>query len=412
VADVLERESTDLVVCDDEFRATVTAATDLPVVVAWHEQPVDALTVAALIARADNSTPPKPPRAARVVLLTSGTSGTPKGAERGGGSGGIGSVAGFFDRIPLRPHAVTVIGAPMCHAWGYAGLTLGASCASTLVMRRRFDALQTITDVERHRASVLWLAPVMLERIMALAPEVRTNLDLTSLRVTALSGSAVRSGAVTAFMDEVGDIVYNNYSSTEVGWAAIATPDDLRQAPGTAGRPPKGTRLQILDDNAQSVTTGQTGRIFVHNDNLFDGYTGGGGKEIHNGFMATGDVGHLDVVGRLFIDGRDDEMIVSGGENVYPVEVEALLGEHPAVAETAVVGVPDDDFGQRLVAFVVLRPQIDADCIDAELRAFVRDNLARHKVPRSFELLDELPRNASGKILKRQLCVLATKKSL
>ena len=202
-------------------------------------------------------------------------------------------------------------------------------------------------------------------------------------------------------MDVFGDVLYNLYGSTEVAWATIATPADLRAAPGTAGSPPAGTIVRLLDSDGREVPRGETGRIFVGNEMMFDGYTGGGGKEIVDGLMSTGDVGRLDSEGRLFVEGRDDEMIVSGGENVFPREVEDLLSEHEEIEEVAVVGVSDEQFGQRLRAFVVLRAGASLD--EQAVQEHVKSNLARFKVPRDVLFMDELPRNATGKILKREL---------
>jgi acyl-CoA synthetase (AMP-forming)/AMP-acid ligase II len=202
-------------------------------------------------------------------------------------------------------------------------------------------------------------------------------------------------------MDIFGDVLYNLYGSTEVAWATIATPEDLRAAPGTAGRPPMGTVVKLLDDSGHEAKPGEGGRIFVANRMVFDGYTGGGGKEIIRGLMSTGDVGRFDEGGRLFVDGRDDEMIVSGGENVFPREVEDLLADHPAIEDVAVVGVPDEDFGQRLKAFVVTRS--GEKLTEQAVKQYVKENLARFKVPREVVFLQELPRNATGKVLKREL---------
>jgi fatty-acyl-CoA synthase len=202
-------------------------------------------------------------------------------------------------------------------------------------------------------------------------------------------------------MDQFGDVLYNLYGSTEVAWATVATPQDLRAAPGTAGRPPRGTVVRLYDAAGAEVGPGETGRIFVGNELVFDGYTGGGGKAVVDGLMSSGDVGHFDDDGRLFVDGRDDEMIVSGGENVFPREVEDLVAGLEGVAEVAMIGVEDADFGQRLRAFVVLAE--GAVVSAADVRAHVKANLARYKVPRDVVFLEELPRNATGKVLKREL---------
>ena len=207
------------------------------------------------------------------------------------------------------------------------------------MLRRKFDPEETLRAVAQHRASALALVPVMLQRILDLGPQTIARYDTHSLRVIAVSGSALPGELATRAMDAFGDVLYNLYGSTEVAWATIATPEDLRAAPGTAGRPPIGTIVKLLDADGREVTAGEGGRIFVANEMMFDGYTGGGSKEIIGGLMSTGDVGHFDAEGRLFVDGRDDEMIVSGGENVFPREVEDLLADHDDIEEVAVVGV-------------------------------------------------------------------------
>jgi acyl-CoA synthetase (AMP-forming)/AMP-acid ligase II len=220
-----------------------------------------------------------------------------------------------------------------------------------------------------------------------------------------VSGAAPLSPELaTAIMDEFGDVLYNGYASTEVGPGTLATPGDLRAAPGTVGRPAAGVKLRIVDEEGLEVPSGTTGRIFISNPVLFDGYTGGGSKEVLDGFMSSGDVGHVDDYGRLFIDGRDDDMILSGGENVFPQEVEETLAGHEAVADAAAFGVPDEDFGQRLAALAVLKP--GASATPEELQSYVRDRLARYKVPREIAFVERLPRTSTGKIQRRKLAAL------
>jgi fatty-acyl-CoA synthase len=248
----------------------------------------------------------------------------------------------------------------------------------------------------------LIVVPVMLTRILELGAEVIARYDTSSLRVIAVSGSALPGELALHVMDCFGDVLYNLYGTTEVAWATIAAPDQLRAAPGTAGTPPHGTDVRLFDEAGVEITAaGRPGRIFVGNEMVMDGYTSGDGKPMLGGLIATGDVGYLDTHGRLFVSGRDDDMIVSGGENVFPREVEDLLAEHPAVDDVAVIGVPDQQFGERLRAFVVLRD--GARLSEDDVRDHVRDNLARFKVPRDVVFLDVLPRNATGKVLKREL---------
>ncbi len=403
ITDVLAREQAAAVVYDQEFAQLVApGASSRKRFVAWSEpgeQPADP-TLEELIRGQDSSSLSPPAERGRVVILTSGTTGTPKGATRKQPDS-LEPTAALFSKIPLKARETTVIAAPMFHSWGFAHFTLALPLASTLVLRRRFDPEETLRAAAQMRASTLALVPVMLQRIVDLGPETIGRYDLSALRIVALSGSALPGELAVRAMDTFGDVLYNLYGSTEVAWATIATPADLRAAPGTAGRPPLGTVVKLLDEHGHEVPRGASGRIFVANELMFEGYTGGGGKEMIDGLMSTGDVGHLDEAGRLFVDGRDDEMIVSGGENVFPREVEDLLSDHEEIEEAAVVGVPDDEFGQRLKAFVVSRNGTGLD--EEAVKAYVKQNLARYKVPREVVFLDELPRNATGKILKREL---------
>ena len=335
-------------------------------VVAWSDGPVDATTVDELIDANLGSRPRRPSTTGRTILLTSGTTGSPKGAKRSGG-GGAGALAAMFDRIPWQAEQTTVVAAPMFHAWGFGQLAVSATMTCTVVMRRRFDPEATLELVDRHRATGLAVVPVMIERIVDLPDEVLDRYSLASLRFVTASGSRMRPDAVTRFMDRFGDIVYNSYNATEAGLISAATPADLRAAPDSAGRPVVGTDLRLVDDEGREVATGEVGRIIVRSESQFEGYTAGDTKEVDeadSSFMVSGDVGRLDEAGRLHVVGRDDEMIVSGGENVYPLEVEKTLNEHTSVREVAVVGVDDDDYGQRLAAFVVLGDGEDATADD------------------------------------------------
>jgi acyl-CoA synthetase (AMP-forming)/AMP-acid ligase II len=401
-ADVLDREGATAVVFDSEFAETVALESrrGRVQVVAWHEGHSPVPTIDHLIADhpADEVTPPS--SQGKVVILTSGTTGTPKGASRGTPRS-LDSAVALFSRIPLRARQKTVVAAPLFHSWGLAHLTLGMALSSTVIVQRRFDPEDTLRAVATHRATALAVVPVMLQRILALPAETRARYDTSSLNVVAVSGSSLSGELATKWMDAFGDNLYNLYGSTEVAWASIATPEDLRAAPGTAGRPPLGTVVRILDENGSPVADGQTGRIFVGNDMLFEGYTGGGHKNMVDGLMSIGDMGHFDDNGLLFVEGRDDDMIVSGGENVFPSEVEDLLGRHEAVADVAVIGVEDEGFGQRLKAFVVKAD--GAKLTEAAVKSHVREHLARYKVPREVVFVEELPRNASGKVLKREL---------
>jgi fatty-acyl-CoA synthase len=409
LAEVVVREEVDAVIYDDEFTPTVDRAladhTGARRIVAWTDTASADLTVEKLIDAWAGSQPKRTKAKSRVILLTSGTTGSPKGASHSGG--GPETLKAILDRTPWRAGEVTVVVAPMFHAWGFSQLAFAASMACTIVTRRKFDPEATLDLVDRHQATGLCVVPVMFDRIMDLPDDVRGRYSGRSLRFAAASGSRMRPDVVTKFMDQFGDVVYNNYNATEAGMIATATPADLRAAPDTAGRPAEGTDIRILDADFRERPTGEVGTIYVRNSTQFDGYTGGStekDKAFHDGYMHSGDVGYLDDAGRLFVVGRDDEMIVSGGENVYPIEVEKTLAAHPEVAEAAVVGVDDEQYGQRLAAFVVL--DAGAAATPETLKAHVRENLANYKVPRQIAVLDELPRGSTGKILRRELHAL------
>jgi fatty-acyl-CoA synthase len=402
LAEVLEREGAGVLIYDEEFGELLSeGGEDMKRIVAFAEGEPSDRTAEELIASHDGAPDlPAPDEGARYVILTSGTTGTPKGAQRGAPEG-LGPLASFLSKIPRRSGETVVIAAPLFHSWGFSHFVLGLSLGATMVLQRRFDPEDTLRAIAQHRARTLVVVPVMMQRILELPDEVKRRYDTSSLEVTAASGSALPGELSTRWMDEFGDNLYNLYGSTEVAWATIATPEDMRAAPGTAGRAPRGTVIRIVDEEGRDVPRGETGRIFVANGMAFEGYTGGEDKERLEDLVSSGDVGHFDEGGRMFIDGRDDEMIVSGGENVFPREVEDVLAEHGAVSEAAALGVPDEEFGQRLRAFVVL--SADADVTEDELKAHVKSNLARYKVPREISFLDELPRNATGKVLKRDL---------
>jgi acyl-CoA synthetase (AMP-forming)/AMP-acid ligase II len=404
LTDVAKREKPKALIYDHEFEELIhDASRRRKRYIAWHDpddgKPKDPL-IEDLIEGGDTRDLTPPPERGKAIILTSGTTGTPKGASRSQPRS-LDPAAALLAMIPLKARERTMIAAPMFHSWGYVHFTLGMSLSSTLVLNRRFDPEETLSLTAQHEATALIVVPVMMQRILELPDEVLRRYDLSAVRVVAVSGSALPGALSEKWMDVFGENVYNLYGSTEVAWASIATPADLRAAPGTAGRPPHGTIVRLYDDNGQAAPQGATGRIFVGNEMQFEGYTGGGNKDAIDGLLSSGDVGHFDDAGRLFVDGRDDDMIVSGGENVFPAEVEDLLAGLDEVVEVAVFGVDDEKFGQRLKAVVVKK---DGSSLgEDEVKKHVKANLAGYKVPRDVEFLDELPRTSTGKVLKREL---------
>lgn len=345
-----------------------------------------------------------PPRAGRTIVLTSGTTGAPRGARRPAPRG-IGDLASMLDRIPLRVGDTVLLSAPMFHTWGLAGLQLSLALRSTIVLQRTFDPAAARSALRVYGCHVMYAVPVMLQRMLALPPDRTPTGPVGAdggerLRVVAVSGSSLQAGLARSFMAAYGPVLHNLYGSTEVSWATVADPRDLARAPGTAGRPPLGTRMAVVDAEGNAAPDGQTGRIFVGNDMVFDGYTSGPQKEVWHGLVATGDLGHVEQ-GLLFVEGREDDLVISGGENVHAVEVEGVITRMPGVLEAAVLGVEDVEFGQRLVAYVV--PEHGVDLSPREVLAHVASRVARHARPREVVIVDELPRNETGKVLIREL---------
>ncbi len=400
LGEVCAREKPAAIVFDEEFTELIdTSGIEVTRVLAWHDGDAGEVPlVEDLVADSGTEDLPVPEHTTRPVILTSGTTGTPKGAPRG--ESGLDGAVALLSKMPLRTGGTTYIAAPLFHTWGWAHLNLAMLLGSTMVLTRKFDPAGSLKTVQQHDCDAMIVIPVMMQRIMKLSEEDRSG-DFSGLRVVAASGSALPGDLATDWMDAFGENLYNTYGSTEVAWATIAQPRDMREAPGTAGKPPYNTVVKIYDEDGQEVAQGESGRIFVGNTMLFGGYTGDEdeGKAMIDGLMSSGDVGRFDDEGRLFVEGRDDEMIVSGGENVFPKEVEDCLSRHSAVQDVAAIGVDDDDFGKRLRAFVVKDGDVDEDT----LKTHVKDNLARYKVPREIVFLDELPRNATGKVLKKDL---------
>jgi fatty-acyl-CoA synthase len=402
LTEVGRRENISALLYDEEFANLLEGLRGMPRFVvdgAGRGAGSDPSIEDVIASHADDNVDP-PSIESRFTMLTSGTTGTPKGAKRGSVEGML-PIASMLSRLPLRAGERTLIAAPLFHSWGLGQFQLGLILGTTYVLTRRFDPEATLRAIAEHQCTSLAVVPIMMQRMLALPDHVKRQYDVSSLRITAASGSALPGHLATEWMNTFGDNLHNLYGSTEVAMASVATPEDMRAAPGTAGKPPLGTVVKILDNQGEPLPTGQTGRIFVANSVSFEGYTSGDDKERFGSMVSSGDVGHFDEEGRLFVDGRDDDMIVSGGENVFPREVEDLIAGHDQVEDVAVLGVSDTDWGQRLKAFIVLKP--GASLSEDAVKAHVKQGLASYKVPRDVAFIDALPRNAMGKVLKMEL---------
>ena len=408
IKEVSEREGGKLIIYDDEYTKAVQAAEPelgkLRALGINPDKPDEPSgtdeTLEDLIARTGSAPPPKASKHSSIIILTSGTTGTPKGANRSAPPS-LAPIGGVLSAVPFKANEVTSLPAPMFHALGFLHATIAMMLGSTLVLRRRFKPATVLADIEKHRATAIVVVPVMLSRMLDELDKTSPKPDLSSLRIVFVSGSQLGAELATRALKDLGPVVYNLYGSTEVAYATIARPQDLSKNPATVGPVVKGMKVKILDDNGNELPQGEVGRIFVGNFFPFQGYTGGGGKQIIDGLLSSGDVGYFDEDGLLYVSGRDDEMIVSGGENVFPAEIEDLVSGHPEVVEATALGVEDKEWGHRLRCFVV---KVEGSSIDEDtIKTYVRENLARYKVPREVVFIEELPRNPTGKILKREL---------
>lgn len=408
IKEVSEREGAKVIIYDDEYTAAVSKAEPpLGKMRALgtnpdKEEPSGSTdeTLAELIKRSSKDHAPKASAHSKIIILTSGTTGTPKGANRSSPPS-LAPIGGVLSHVPFKAGEVTSLPAPMFHALGFLHGTIAMMLGSTLVLRRRFKPSTVLEDIEKHKVTAIVVVPVMLSRVLDQLEKTDPKPDLSSLRIVFVSGSQLGAELATRAMKDIGPVVYNLYGSTEIAFASIARPQDLKKNPSTVGPVVKGVKVKLFDENGKEVPKGEVGRIFVGNTFPFEGYTGGGGKAIIDGLMSSGDVGYFDEHGLLYVSGRDDEMIVCGGENVFPAEVEDLISGHPEVVEATALGVEDKEWGHRLRAFVVKTEGATVD--EDAIKAYVKDNLARYKVPREVIFMDELPRNPTGKILKREL---------
>ncbi|HWE99341.1 MAG TPA: AMP-binding protein [Caulobacteraceae bacterium] len=412
---VLSNSGAHAIVCDDADPTALAPAfdgLDLKFAVSIDAAAEGFAPYASVVAAA----PPQPRFAEGnppLILYTSGTTGAPKGVVMGGRDLGDPkvrqemleyqqSVAGSR---PQQRGDVQMITLPMHHGAGPASIWGSQARGNTMVLLRRFDPEEALRLIEKHRVSVWTGVPTMYKRMAGLPPDVLAKYDVSSIRSLGVGAAPVPFGLKEWIIGHFGPCLAEGYGATETGMLTALAPEMQTNKPGSSGLPHAHVHISIRDDAGAELTSGEEGEIWVKTPVVIAGYLNGKPLEAdtldENGFFRTGDVGRLDDDGYLFITDRAKDMIVSGGVNIYPAEIEAAIIRHPAVQDVAVIGVPDEEFGERVKAFCELKPGRAAE--PAEILAHCAEALASYKRPRSLEIVAELPRNTMGKLLKREL---------
>ncbi len=353
--------------------------------------------------------PDRPPRVTSgdgggVIVYTSGTTGKPKGAARAWRKTGLDSVADLIYQVGMTADDRHLVTCPLYHSAAPAFVAIMMALGATIVLQNHFDPEACLQIIERERVTCTLMVPTMFIRLCALPAETLAKYDTHSLRWVMSGAAPLTTEAARRFMDQFGPILWNFYGSTETGLVTLAGPGDHVTRPGTIGKKMRGNEIRLLDEQGHEVRAGQVGELYARNSTLISGYHGNeqATKDSQrDGFFSVGDVARVDSAGYYYLESRKHDMVISGGVNIYPREIEDHLSTHPAILEAAVIGVPDPEWGETLRAFVVLRPGQSAS--ERDVIDYCRAELADFKRPRKVTFLAELPRNPTGKILKREL---------
>ncbi|MBP9112598.1 MAG: AMP-binding protein, partial [Polyangiaceae bacterium] len=336
-------------------------------------------------------------------VYTSGTTGKPKGAVRKFSRNSLIAALQLLSTTPMAHDDIHLVVCPMYHTTAYGFLGLTHLLGGTAVIAEDFRPETFLAQVEEHQVTTVAMVPTMLHRLMR-HPDPAMREKLRSLRTIVTTGSPLTAALAKEVSETLGPIVYNIYGSTETGAVTLATPSDLAEAPGTIGRAVPGCEIRLLKEDGSLAKAGEIGELYAKNHLVVTGYHNDSSATnacVREGFFSVGDLATFDREGRYFIAGRKHDMIISGGVNVYPVEIEAVLEQHPSILEAAIVGVDHPEWGESVRAFVVMRSDHVFD--QEALRIFAREHLSGPKMPREFIVLETLPRNPTGKILKREL---------
>lgn len=337
------------------------------------------------------------------VVYTSGTTGRPKGAVRNFASIGVLELLAILDRLPLSSGDNHLVVAPMYHSSGQVFTLLNAALGSTVYLQSRFDAEQTLRMLHEHDIDNVFMVPTMTRRVLDLPDPLHRRYPAPGLRAL-ISGAApfdeaLRLRAIERFG---AGSVFDFYGATELGWVTLVDGHEMLSKPGSLGRAIPGQEIAIFDEQGRQLGPKEIGMIYTRSTQLMQGYMrdeDATARSRRGAWLTVEDLGYLDEQGSLFLTGRARDMVISGGVNIYPVEVENVLAHHPAITEVSVIGLPDPAWGERLVAVYVAERELDPD----ELRQWAKQRMASYKVPRQWQRIDELPRNPTGKVLKHEL---------
>ena len=341
-----------------------------------------------------------------VIVYTSGTTGKSKGAHRSWKTTGLETVADLISQVGVRADDRHLVVCPLYHSAAPAFVAIMLGLGATVVLMNHFDPAGALEIIERERVTCTLMVPTMIVRITNL-PDLPAR-DTSALRWVMSVAAPLSTEAARRFMKRFGPVLWNFYGSTETGLVTLAGPADHVARPGTIGRALRGNEIRLIDDAGREVPDGEVGELYARNAMLISGYhrnQEATRSSLRDGFFSVGDLGRRDADGYYYLESRKHDMVISGGVNIYPREIEDHLHAHPAILDAAVIGVPDPEWGETLKAFIVLRA--GQRITESEIAEYCKAALADYKRPRKVTFMTELPRNPTGKILKRELRDLA-----